>query len=133
MKKQIIYLNGKLIKNLKISFDKEKSDIKYEEYYFNGIQIPKEIEFKDIGNTSFKVFWKIDDINIIDVDNKKIKYKLEIRKGNSNEKFICEGNNNNCLINNLSKNTNYEIRIACFYNNLLGSWSEIHKVKTNEK
>ena len=132
IKKQMANLNGKLIKNLKISFDKEKRDIKYEEYYFNLIQIKKEIEFKDICNNSFKIFWKIDDINILGIDNKQIKYKVEIKKANSGEKYICEGNNNNCLINNLTKNTNYEIRIACFYDNLIGNWSQIQKVKTSD-
>ena len=38
----------KLMKNLKISFIEEESIIKYEEYYFNGIRIPKNIEFNVI-------------------------------------------------------------------------------------
>ena len=122
----------KMMKNLKISFEEDKSDIKYEEYYFNGIQIPKEIEFKDINSNSFKIFWKIDNINIKDIDNNKIKYKVEIRKENSDEKFIqkYEGSENNCLVNNLNVNTTYEIRICCFYNNLIGPWSKKHKIKT---
>ena len=133
--KKMIIFNQKLIKNIKISFEEEKSNIKYEEYYFNGIQVPKEIEFKDISNNSFKVFWKKDDLNIIDIDNNKIKYKVEIRKENSNENFIqaYEGSDNNCLIKNLNMNTNYEIRICCFYNNLIGNWTDIQKVKTENK
>ena len=39
-----------LMKNIKINYEKEKNNIKYEEYYFNGIFIPKNIEFKDITN-----------------------------------------------------------------------------------
>ena len=38
----------------------------------------------------------------------------------------------NYLINNLSSNTNYEIRICSVYNNINSIWSEIKKVKTNE-
>ena len=69
-----------LMKNLKISFVENENTIKYEEYYFNGIPIPKDIEFKDIETNSFKVLWKIDDFNILNVDKKEIKYKLEIKK-----------------------------------------------------
>ena len=53
------------MKNLKISFIEEEKTIKYEEYYFNGISIPKDIEFKEIGSISFKIFWKIDNIILI--------------------------------------------------------------------
>jgi hypothetical protein len=130
--KKMTTFNQKLMKNLKISFEEDKSDIKYEEYYFSGIRIPKEIEFTDINRNSFKIFWKKDNINIKDIDNNKIKYKVEIRKENSDEKFIqkYEGSENNCLVDNLNANTNYEIRICCFYNNIIGPWSEIHKIKT---
>ena len=131
-KKEMRKLDGKLMKNLNIEFNEEKSSIKYEDYFFNGIQVPIEIEFKDIENTSFKVNWKIDDINIIGIDNKQIKYKVEIKKESADEKFIqiYEGNNNNCSIEKLNADTNYEIRIACFYNSLIGSWSDIKNIKT---
>ena len=36
------------MRTLKISFNEEESTIKYEDYYFNGIQMPKNIEFKEI-------------------------------------------------------------------------------------
>ena len=131
-KKEMRKLDGKLMKNLNIEFNEEKSSIKYEDYFFNGFQVPIEIEFKDIENTSFKVNWKIDDINIIGIDNKQIKYKVEIKKESADEKFIqiYEGNNNNCSIEKLNADTNYEIRIACFYNSLIGSWSDIKNIKT---
>ena len=35
-----------LMKNIKINFIEEKSTIKYEEYYFNGIPIPKDIDLE---------------------------------------------------------------------------------------
>ena len=85
--KKMNSFNQKLMKNLKISFEEEKKSIKYEEYYFSGIQIPKEIEIKDINNNSFKIFWKKDNIKIKDIDINEIKYKVEIRRENSDEKF----------------------------------------------
>ena len=132
--KKMVIFNQKLMKNLKISYEEEKSNIKYEEYYFSGIQTPKEIEFKDINCNSFKIFWKKDNINIKDIDNNKIKYKVEIKKENSDEKFIqkYEGTETNFLVNNLNMNTNYEIRICCVYNNLIGPWTEIQKIKTKD-
>ena len=43
--KEMKMIFPKLMKNLKISFIEKESNIKYEEYYFNGIPIPKEIEY----------------------------------------------------------------------------------------
>ncbi len=118
------------MKSLKISFEEENYNIKYQNYYFNGIQMPKDIEIKDIETNSFKLYWKMDDIDIINVDKKEIKFRVEMRK--DNEKFIqvYEGNDNNCLISKLNKNTNYEIKICSIYKNIISSWTEIHKIKT---
>ena len=56
--KEMDLLNQELMKNLKITFIEEQNSIKYEEYYFNGFPIPKDIEFKDIESTNFRIFWK---------------------------------------------------------------------------
>ena len=53
--KEMGKLFRELMKNSKINFIEEESTIKYEEYYFNGIPIPKDIEFKEIGTYSFKI------------------------------------------------------------------------------
>ena len=121
-----------LMGSIKISYLEEQKNVKYDEYYFNGIQIPKDIEFRDITLYSFKVFWRIDKIHIINIDNNEIKFRVEIRKKDSNEKFtkVYEGKNTNYLISNLDMNTNYEIRICSIYNDLVGSWSEIKNVNT---
>ena len=133
-KKKMLNLFKELIKNIKFSFLEEQSKIEYKEYYFNGIQTPKNIEIKDINNNSFKLSWNIDDINLINIDKNKIKFRTEIRKEEKNEIFkpVYEGNDKNCLIQNLIKGTNYEVRICSFYNNLISSFSQIKKVKKND-
>ena len=131
--KELKTIFQQLMKNIKITFVENENIIKYEDYYFNGIPLPKDIEFKDIGANSFKILWKIDDINILNIDKKEIKYRIEIRKENSKEDFsqIYEGNENNYLVNNnLVKNTNYEIRICSLYKDIISNWSDIHKIKT---
>jgi len=112
------------MKNIKIKYEEDK--INYEEYYFNGIPKPKNIEFKDITTSSLNLSWNIDNIN----NNEEIKYRIEVRKENEEFKEIYKGNNNNYLINNLIKDTNYEFIIYSFYNNLIESKSEIYKIKT---
>ena len=129
-KKEIKLLFQQPMKNLKISYNENKSNITYEEYYFNGISIPKDIQFSDITKNSFKISWKIDDIKILNIDNKEIKYKIEIRKENDKFKLIYEGNDTNYIVNNLEENTNYEIRLCSFYNNIIGDWTQIYNVKT---
>ena len=51
-----------LMRNIKISFEEKENKVKYDEYFFNGISSPKDIEFKDIDINSLKV-------------NKYIKYR----------------------------------------------------------
>ena len=118
------------MKNLKISFIENESNIKYKEYYFNGMNIPRDIEFSDIGVNGFKISWEIDDITIPNIEIKQIKYKVEIRKENDNFNLGYEDNNNYCTINNLDQGTNYEFRICSFYNNLMSNWTEIYKIET---
>ena len=131
--KEMKKLNDTCMRNIKIYFEEKENKIKYEEYSFNGIPSPKNIEFKDIEANSLKVNWKIDDINLLNIDKNKIKFKIEIRRDNSDDNFkkIFEGNEMNYLINNLDSDTNYEIRISSVYNDINSNYSEIKKVKTN--
>lgn len=133
-KKEMSSLFSELMRNIKISFVEKENNIKYEEYFFNGIPVPKNVEFQEIGSNSFRIIWKIDDINIINIDRKEIKYRVEMRKENSNEKYvqIYEGNDNNCVADNLTKNTNYEIRICSFYKDITSNWTETQKIKIKE-
>ena len=117
------------LKNLKYKYNEENNNIKYEEYSFNGLTISNNIEFKDISHNSLNIYWKIDNFK---GDIKKIKYQVEMRKENEDEKFKkeYEENNKNFLINNLLPYTNYEFRIRPIYNEQTGDWTEIKKVKT---
>ena len=131
-KEKMRILFQELMKNIKISFIEEESTIKYEEYFFNGIPIPSNIEFNNISSNSFKVSWKLDDINVLNIDKKEIKYKLEIKKENSKEKFkqVYEDKDNNYLVEKLDKNTSYEIKICCVYKDITSNYTQIYKIKT---
>jgi len=56
-----------------------------------------------------------------------------MKKENKNKKFlkVYKGNKNNCKIENLRRDTNYELRLFSFYNALIGSWSKLYKIQTN--
>ena len=131
--KEINLLLGKLMKNININFNENECKLKFEDYYFSGIQIPQNIECKDITSNNLKLFWKIDNIKIENVDNDKIKFRVEIKKENSNESFkkVYEDKDSNCSIENLYRNTYYEIRICSIYNDIIGEWNKIEKVKTD--
>ena len=124
---------SKPMKNLNPVFQEEETNVKYEEYFFNGIQIPKNIQTDNLI-VNVKVKWDIDDINNIHIDKNKIKYRLEIKKEEeTNEKFksIYEGNKKECFINNLSNGQKYEIKICILYEDIIGPWSDIHKFLFN--
>jgi len=123
-KRNNIKLFSELMKNIKFKYEEDK--INYEEYYFNGIPKPINIQFKDITNSSINISWNIDNVE----NEEEIKYRIEMRKENEEFKEIYKGNNNNYIINNLIKDTNYEFIIYSFYNNLIESKSEIYKIKT---
>ena len=76
---------------------------------------------------------KLDDINILNIDKKDVKFRIEIKKENKKEKFkqIYEGKDNDYLIENLEKNTNYEIKLCSVYNELISNYTQIYKIKTN--
>ena len=61
--KEMINISQILMKNMKMDFISD--NIKYEEYYFNGFPIPKNIQISDITMKSCYLSWKIDDINIL--------------------------------------------------------------------
>ena len=128
--KNMKILFSKLIRNIKFNYEEKNSKIKYEEYYFNGIMVPKNIEFKEINQSNINLSWNIDNINILNIDNKKIKFLVEMKKEGEKFKRVYEGNNTNFSIKNLDENTNYEIKICSFYENLIGEWTPVQKVKT---
>jgi len=115
------------MKNIIISYNEENRTINYDEYYFNGIFKPTNIEIKDISSSKFNVLWKEDNNN---TDKNQIKYILELRKENEKFNKFYEGNNNYCLVDKLDLDTNYEIRICSVYNDIISEWTETQKIKT---
>ena len=119
----------KEIKGLNISLNNDK--IIYEEYYFNGIPIPKGIEISEITGDSFDISWNKVKIKILNVEKAQIKFRLEIRKENENFIPIYEGKNNYYTVKNLDYDSNYEVRICSIYNNIKTNYTPIYKVKTD--
>ena len=130
--KDMINLSQKFMKNTKFSYEENKSEMIFEEYYFNGLPIPENIQLKDITYNSCNISWDIKKLNGINFDYDKLKYKIEIKKENGNFESIYEDNKKNYTINNLTPDTNYEIRICSLYNDISGAWTEIQKIKTKE-
>jgi hypothetical protein len=125
-KKSMIKLLKKKMKNIKFCYQEEKSNFKIEEYYFNGLGKPINIQIKDISCDCFNVSWNYD----INVDNPKLINIVEIRMENNNFKEVYKGSNNSCIINQLEPNKIYELRISSKYNNIKGEWSEIQSAQT---
>ena len=70
-------LNNQLMKNIKIKFEEENTSIKFENYYFNGVPSPTDIEIKNIQNASFEIKW-----NQYSFYKNKIKFITELIKEN---------------------------------------------------
>ena len=128
--KEMNLLSFSLIRNIDISFIEQENIIKYDEYYFNGLPTPKDIEVKDVTQTSVNITWKIDKLKINNVDNENIKFKLEMKEEGKKFEQIYGGKNNYYKINDLKANTNYEFRICTIYNDIISPWIEIKSIKT---
>jgi hypothetical protein len=132
-KKNMNFLFQEMITSLKFSFQEKESNIKFEEYYFNSVPIPCNIECKDntfIGFNNLNISWEIE--NIKNIDKNKMKFKIELRKENEEFEKVYEGEKTNYIINNLKNNTNYEFRVCTINNDVNGIWSEIKKIKTKK-
>ena len=127
--REMINLFFKKMKNIKFYFDGNKNEIKFEHYFFNDPPNPENIEITNITHNSCNIK---SDMKNLNVDSNKIKYAIEIKKENENYQKIYYGNKNQYLINNLTEDSNYDIRICLSFDNTLGEWSPIQKIKTKE-
>ena len=133
IQKYIKELLIKSIKSIDFIYQKEKSDMIYNEYYFNGIFIPSNIEFKEISLSSVKIIWNKENNeykNIDDLNN--IKYIIE-KKGNNKEfQKIYEGKYNYFVFKNISLENNFEFRICSVYKDLISPWSKPQRLNLCE-
>ena len=130
--KEINAISRQLMKNLNISFYGDNNTIKYEEYFFNGLPKLKDIQFISKNPHNFKISWKIDDINLINLDKNQIKFKVEMKKKNENNYIsVYEGTETNCTIKNLEAYTCYDIIIYCFNNLIKSDCTKVYEVKTD--
>ena len=127
-KKEMNDISRTAMKSMKLDFIDD--NIKYEEYYFNGLPLPKDIQINDINSNGCNISWKIEDINMLNIEKNKIKFRIEIRKEKENFISIYEDNSMNYNLNKLDSNTNYEIRICSIYNNIHSNYSDMIKIKT---
>lgn len=130
IQKEINILDNQLLRNVNLDFKEEKSDIIFDEYFFNGCPVPNNIKITNITDSSFKVSWKID-INNKNDDINKYKFKIELKNEKDNNFVqVYEGSQSYFKIEGLSQNSNYEIRICTIINDFNGPWGEIQKIKT---
>ena len=117
--------------NARIHFDEKKSGIIFHEYYFNGLTKPYNIIINDSMLGYANVSWK----NDLHLDDDKIQYIIEIRKGNEEFKEVYRGRNITYKLDNLIVNINYDLRICSICNDIRGQWSKVHtfSIKFPEK
>ena len=123
----------KLIKSMEFGYKEEENDIIFNEYYFNGISPPSNIEFKDINFSKLKITWKNGCVNNKNINNiNEIKYILEIKESNKEYQKIYEGNNNYYELINVSLKDIYEIRLCSIFNDLISPWTDAKKFNLSE-
>ena len=128
--KKMTKLSNEIIKGQKFYFNEKENNIIYEEYIFNGLQTPIDIQFKLIGSNNMSISWNINK----ELLKEQINYKVEMKKADEELfKEIYKGKGNNYKIGNLTSNTNYEFRICCFVNDYNGPLSKIKTIKIKKE
>ena len=135
----------KLIKeenNLKENLQNKVTKIKekLEEYSTESNRIIKIYERINKGidklekeeKSMLKILSYVSQMNKNQKETKNI-LSILMRNENYNEKFkiVYEDKGTECLVKDLEDNTDYEIRICTYCDDLIGKWSDIHKVKTS--
>ena len=115
---------------MEISLNQDKNNINFDEYYFNGFPCPNNIKF--IYEEYLKITWSLEDSKLINIDNNKLKYRLEMRKENDNFETLYEGKESNFNIEISLKDKNYEFKIYCLYNNIVCSSSQLIKINPKD-
>ena len=130
--KEMEKLSVSLIQSINFSYEQNESSLKFDQFFFNGIPIPKNIESKNKSYDTIDLVWKIDDLNIINLKKEDIKYLVEMKEENKKYKQIYEGNDSKISVDNLCPNADYEFRICCIYKGIKGLWNQSEKIRTNE-
>ena len=119
----------KPIRNLDIYFNSELNSLDYENYYFSGIPIPKNIKAERQKNKTL-LSWDIDDFRIKDYDIKDIKYNIKIKVNDETSTY--ESLNTNITLDNDLFDIEFEVKIRASIDDCFGNWSKIKKFKKEE-
>ena len=117
------------IKNLNISINFDSS-LNYENYYFNGIPIPKDVKVEREEDKIF-VSWDIDDSLIKNSDMNNMKFSVII-KGSLFDS-IYETKDKYIYINKYFSNKEYEIKVRTSIAGCHSDWSNLKKIKFDRK
>ena len=112
----------KKIKNYSICFDNEYNKISFDEYYFNVIPIPKDINY-EIKGDNLLLTWKIGDSKIEEP------YEYIIQINVNNKEKIYKTPFNQFLLEKYESNVEYEVKIRVSSDDEFGDWSEIKNFK----
>ena len=128
---KVFYFLNESMKNINISFNENKNTLEYNNYIFNGISYPINIQSSEQNNNFMNISWKIDELYKKFMDITQYKYNLEI-KDNNNKIYNYEGKETNIEIRGLINNKDYEFRVRTIYKESYGIWSEYKKIKLLE-
>ena len=123
---------NKKIRNYDISFESDKY-VFYNDYYFNGIPIPKNIKAEKREGKLY-IFWDLDNSNIKNIKTDSIKYSLIIKIiGSDLLGYKCETNDKFYYYNYYDEINDYEIKVRALIDNYQSEWSTIKKSKNKDQ
>ena len=130
--KVIDEFHRRMIAGLNIEWSNEKRKLSFTKRLINGAPVPKDVEFPAVLNTSVDVSWSCDEL--CKEDRERLVYCVEAKKATENGergwKEVYRGKDKKCSMNELEKNTEYNVRARCVVGELQGIWSGVANFKT---
>lgn len=135
--KMVEELYKMMMPSVEIEWDSNTKELSYTKRLFNGGPIPNNILFPVILSGKIEILWNCNLDEMSEEDKRKIKYAVEMKKGNDIEeeggwKEVYLGVENKCSVSGLEKGTEYDVRVKCVIGDLQGEWSCVTKTRTKE-
>ena len=118
----------KPMKNMNIHFKEDNNTLEYDNYHFNGITSPTNINiYKDNNYNYTNISWNIEKIFISSEEKDQYKFIIELK--NKEKEYTFEGSETNIQISGVEINSEFEFKVKVSLDGLFGEWSKSYKLQ----
>ena len=125
------WLMKTLVTGITAEWDDKKRKVFFTRHFINGVPVPKDVMFPIVYSTNINVAWDCDESK---VNKDLLSYCVEMQKVTDPQrewKQVYRGKDKKCSIGGLASDTEYNVRVMCYFNNIRG-WGGTTRVRTKK-